>query len=78
MRPNCLEKVILYLFSINWIKISSSSSSSHRISTDLPDPLLPPTSIAHRFWLVFKATSCIGTELLYVSPIWTLCLCSFM
>ena len=57
---------------------SSSSSSCHAISTDLPDPLPPPFSIVHRFRYVFKATSCIGTELLYVGPCWSSCLCSSM
>ena len=33
---------------------------------DLPDPLPPPFSIVHRFRYVFKDTSCIGTDLLYV------------
>ena len=45
-----------------------SSSSCHAVSTDLFDPLLPPFSIVHRFRQVFKATFCIGTELLYVGP----------
>ena len=43
-----------------------SSSSGCAISTDLPDPFSPPLSIVHHFWQVFRATSCIGTELLYV------------
>ena len=43
-----------------------------------PDPLSPPFSIIHRFRKVFKATSCIGTELLYVGSSWSSCLCSSM
>ena len=57
---------------------SSSSSSCHAASTDLPDPLSPPVTIAHRSWLVFKATSCIGTELLYIGSGWSSYLCSSM
>ena len=36
------------------------------ISTDIPDPLSPPLPIVHCFRQVLRATSCIGTELLYV------------
>ena len=43
----------------------SSSSSYHTSSTDIPDLLSPSVPIAHRFRLVFNATSCIGIELLY-------------
>ena len=42
-----------------------SSSSCRTASTDLPDPLSPPVSI-HHSWEVFKAISCISTELLYI------------
>ena len=45
---------------------------------DLPDPLPPPFSIVHRFRPVFKTTSCIGTELLYIGSCWSSCLCSVM
>ena len=37
---------------------------------DLPDPLLPPISIIYHSWEVFKAISCIGTELLYIGSSW--------
>ena len=57
---------------------SSSSSSCHTISTDLPDPLLPPFSIVHCFQQVFRATSHISIELLYVGSSWLSCLCSSM
>ena len=51
---------------------SSSSSSCHAASTDLPNPLPPPVSIVHRF----KATSGIGAELLYVRYSRSSCVCS--
>ena len=41
-------------------------SSCHAASADLPSPLFPFVSIVHRSWDVFKATSYIGTELLYI------------
>ena len=53
----------------------SSSSSCRTISTDLPDPLLPPFPIIHCFWLVLRAASHIGTELLYVASSRSSCLC---
>ena len=50
-----------------WPRPSSSTSSSRRaISTDIPDALSPPLFIVHCFQQVFRVTSCIGTELLYV------------
>ena len=55
---------------------SRLSSSCHPTSVDLPDPLLPPFSIIHHSQLVFKATSCISTELLYVGSSWSSCLYS--
>ena len=45
---------------------------------DLPDPLPPPVPIIYRFWQVFKATSCISTELLYIVSSRSSCLCSSM
>ena len=57
---------------------SSSSSSCRAISTDIPDPLSPRLPIIHCFRHVLKATSRIGTELLYVGSSWTSCLCSSM
>ena len=48
------------------------------MSTDISDPLSPPLPIVHCFWQVFRATSCIGTELLYVESSWSSCLCSSM
>ena len=40
---------------------SSSSSSRHAASTDIPDLLSPLLPIIHRLWQVFRATSCILT-----------------
>ena len=48
------------------------------ISAYLPGPLTPPLSIIHRFRLVFKATSCISTNFLYVDSSWSSYLCSSM
>ena len=59
-------------------KLYLSSSSCHTISTGIPDPLPPPVSIVHRSREVFKATSCIGTELLYIGSRWSSYLCSSM
>ena len=53
----------------------SSSSSCHAI---IPDPLSPPFPIVHCFRQVFRDTSRIGTELLYVCSSWSSCLCSSM
>ena len=50
----------------------------HAISTDIPDPLSPPILIVHCFRQVFRVTSRIGTELLYVGSCWSSCLCSSM
>ena len=57
---------------------SSSSSPSRAISMGISDPLSLPLPTVHCFWQVLKATSCIGTELLYVGSSWTSCLCSSM
>ena len=39
----------------------SMSSSSRAASMDIPDPLSPLLPIIHRFWQVFRVTSCILT-----------------
>ena len=65
------EHIFTYIYIYIYI---SSSSLCRAISMDLPDPLPPPISTVHHFRLVFKATSCIGIELLYVGPCWTSCL----
>ena len=54
------------------------SSPCHAFSTDISDPLSPHLPIVHCFQQVVKATSLIGTELLYVGSSWTSCLCSSM
>ena len=51
--------------------ISSSSSSCRAISTDISDPLSPPFFTVHCFRLVFRATTRIDTELLYVCSSWS-------
>ena len=56
--------------------IQQSSSSCRAASTDIPDPLSPLLPIVHRFWQVFRATSRILTELLYVCSSCPSCFCS--
>ena len=58
--------------------IKSSSSSRHTTSTDIPDPISPPLPIVHWFRQVFRATSRIDTELLYVGSSCSSCFCSSM
>ena len=53
------------------IKLSLFFFHHHPHVMDLPDPLSPPVSIAHRSRRVFQATSCIGTELLYTGSSWS-------
>ena len=65
-------KILLF---IEWV-MSSSSSSCRAPTTDILDPLLPLLPIVHRFWQVFRATSRILTELLYVCSSWSSCFCS--
>ena len=56
----------------------SSSSSCRATSTDLPDPFPAAFSIVQCFRPVFKASSCIGTEQLYVGSRLSSCLCPSM
>ena len=42
------------------------------------NPLLPPVSIVHHSREVFEATTCLGTELLYIGSSWSSCLSSSM
>ena len=58
------------------ITSSSSSSSCRAASTDTPDPLSPLLPIVHHLWPVFRATSRILTQLLYVCSSWLSCFCS--
>ena len=53
--------------------ITSSSSSCHAASTDILDTLSPFLPIVHRLRQVFRATSHILTELLYVCSSWSSC-----
>ena len=54
----------------------SSSSSCRAASTDIPDPLSPLLPIVHRLRQVFRTTSRILTQLLYVCSSWSSCFCS--
>ena len=63
--------------SLGWVSIILSSSY-HAANTNVLYPLPPPISIVHRFREVLKTTSCIGTELLYISSCWSSCLYSSM
>ena len=55
------------------IFIYQPSSSCHTTSTGLLDPLRPPVSVVYRSRKVFKPTSCIGIELLYIGFSWSSC-----
>ena len=68
--PDNVAKLLVFL------GLVSSSSSYHAISMDIPDPLTQPLPIVYCFRHVFRVTSCIGTELLYVGVSWLSCLCS--
>ena len=65
---------ITLVFNFRLLQLSSSSSC-RIISTDIPDPLLPPFSIVHCFQ---QATSRISTQQLYAGSSWSSCLCSSM
>ena len=54
------------------------SSSCRTASTDFPNPFSPPISIVHCSREVFKAISCIDTELLYICSSWWSNFCSSM
>ena len=53
----------------------SSSSSCRAANTDIPEPLTPLLPIVHRLRQVFRATSRILTELLYVCSSESSCFC---
>ena len=73
------KAILLCYITVNKLFVSIVISSSCRTtSMDIPDPFSPPFSIVHCFRLVFKATSCISTELLYVGSSWLSCLCLSM
>ena len=50
--------------------------SRHQHGYTRPSPAT--SSIIHRFWYIFKATSCIDTELFYVGSSWLSNLCLSM
>ena len=52
-----------------------SSSSSRAASTDILDHLTPLFPIVHHLRQVFWVTSCVLTQLLYVSSGWSSCFC---
>ena len=70
----CLHTFIYFMYSY----LIQSSSWCHTNSIDIPDPFLPPFSIIHCLWQVFRHTSHICTELLYVGPSWSSFLCLYM
>ena len=53
----------------------SSSSSCRAASTDIAYPLSPLLLIVHRLWQIFRSTTRILTELLYVYSSWSSCFC---
>ena len=59
-----MSKEDLTLNNLKWLM--PSSSSRRAASTDIPDPLSPRLPIIHRLRQVFRVTSSIITELLYV------------
>ena len=80
-RPDNYRKWLSYIYIyiyINTYESSSSSSSCTAISMDIPDPLSPPLSIVHCSRHFFRATSRIGTGLLYAGSCWSSYLCSSM
>ena len=74
VKSNCY----CYIAMLKAILLSSSSSSCRAVSTDIPDSLPPPPLLVHCFRQVFRATSRIGTELLYVVSSWSSCLFTSM
>ena len=75
------------IYSVIYEKVYNLQKSIEQLSSsllccaarmDLPDPHSPPISIVHCSREVFKAISCISTELLYIGSSWSSCLCSFM
>ena len=74
---------IIYWMTIVGIYDDDDDDHHHHVALlaqiiDLPDPISPTVSIVHRSRQVFKAISCIGTELPYTGPSWLLNLCSSM
>ena len=75
---NCAGSFSLLFSSNEIVFIYTSPSSFRAISTDILDPFSPPIPIVHCFRQVFRVTSCINTDLLYVCSSWSPCLCSTM
>ena len=72
MRSVCMFNILyIYIYILVCVYILSLSSC-HAISTDIPDPLSPYVPIVHYFQLILRATTRIGTELLYEGSSWTL------
>ena len=55
----------------NWYNDLKKLASCRATSTDIPGPLSPLLPIVHRLWRVFKATTRILTQLLYVCSSWS-------
>ena len=72
---NIIVLTFIYVVTLNWIVWVRTCRGT---STDIPDPRSPLHPIVHRFWQVLRATSRIGTELLYVGSSWSPCFCSAM
>ena len=70
--------ILMHTHLYTYIYIYIYISSCHAASIELPDFPLPPFSIVHSSQLVFKAISCISTELLHIGSSWSSCLCSSM
>ena len=71
--------IYIYIYTCVYIYIytqSVTSTSCRAASTELPDPLSQLVPIIHRPRDVFKATSCITTELLYIGSSWLPSPCS--
>ena len=75
---DCYSNESLVLHSNNENYFRHHHHHHHAISTDIPDPFSPPFPIVHCFRQVFRTTSRIGTDLLYVGSSWSYCLCSSM
>ena len=71
-----VHNLIVKNISISNYSVYSSSSSCYTASMDIPDPLSPLLPIGHHLWPVFKATSCILTQLLHVCSSWSSCFSS--
>ena len=66
-----LSKFYYYHICYIYIYIYIYISLCHTITTDISDPLSPHLPIVHYFRQILRATSYIGTELLYVGSNWT-------